>query len=193
MRDTGSMDEVRSDVALIQESLVRPQAYKELIDRYSPRLLRYARRLGCVHEHDAKDIVQETFIKAYVNLRSFDTSLTFSSWIYRICHNEAMSWFRKQRIRPQPAPTEEDLRRLEEQDDGKDLLGEVQQRLRAERVQEALAKLDDVSREVLILRFFEERSYEEISDILRKPPGTVATLISRAKKKLREQLGTMDL
>ncbi len=187
------MDDPRPDVALVHESLLHPQAYKELIDRYSPRLLRYARRLGCIHEHDAKDVVQESFIKAYVNLRSFDPAMSFSSWIYRICHNEAMSWFRKQRIRPQPAPTEDELRYLEGQADGKDLFSEVAKRFQATQLQEALAKLDDTSRQVLILRFFEERSYEEISDILRKPPGTVATLISRAKKKLRKHLSDIDL
>lgn len=64
----------------------------------------------------------------------------------------------------------------------------VDQQYLKEHIQEVLEKLDDKYREILVLRFFQEKSYQEISDILRKPPGTVATLINRAKKECRQLL-----
>lgn len=184
----GMSDQEPSDQALVAEALARPQAYGALVERYQPRLLRYARRLGCRSDQDAKDVLQETFIKAYLNLRSYDPDLAFSSWMYRICHNEAMSWFRKQRIRPQPAASDEELYALETLPDTRDLLDGVEQGLHRERLERALAELSADYREVIVLKYFEEKSYEEMADILQKPPGTIATLLNRAKKQLRERL-----
>lgn len=181
-------DQEPSDQALVAEALARPQAYGALVERYQPRLLRYARRLGCRSDQDAKDVLQETFIKAYLNLRSYDPDLAFSSWMYRICHNEAVSWFRKQRIRPQPAASDDELYALETLPDTRDLLDGVEQGLHRERLERALAELSADYREVIVLKYFEEQSYEEMADILQKPPGTIATLLNRAKKQLRERL-----
>lgn len=177
-----------TDQELVAQTLQAPHAYKWLVERYSPRLLRYARRLGCRTEQDAKDVLQETFLKAYVNLRSYDADLAFSSWIYRICHNEAISWFRKQNIRPRPAESEEELFAIEQVADSRAFLEGIEQSLDRERLTKAMQALREEYRDVLVLRFFEEKSYDEISDILCKPPGTVATLLSRAKKQLAERL-----
>ena len=181
-------DQEPSDQALVAEALARPHAYGALVERYTPRLLRYARRLGCRSEQDARDVLQETFLKAYLNLRSYDADLAFSSWMYRICHNETISWFRKQRIRPQPATSDEELFALESLADSRDLLDGIEQVLHRDHLEAALAQLSSDYREVIVLKYFEEKSYEEIADILRKPPGTIATLINRAKKQLRERL-----
>ncbi len=184
---------LRPDAELVADTLRQPQAYAELVERYTSRLLRYVRRLGCAYEQDAKDILQETFIKAYVHLREFDTALAFSSWIYRICHNETMSWFRKHVIRPHAAQTEEEALKIEELPDGRDVLEGINHGLNASHLLAAMEKLDQKYRDVLILRFFEERSYEEIADILEKPSGTIATLINRAKVQLRPHLHTLHL
>lgn len=190
MAHSGCMtDQEPSDQALVAEALARPHAYGALVERYTPRLLRYARRLGCRSEQDAKDVLQETFLKAYLNLRSYDPDLAFSSWMYRICHNETISWFRKQRIRPQPAASEDELYILETLPDTRDLLDGIEQGLHRERLERALSELSADYREAIILRYFEEKSYEEMGDILQKPSGTIATLLSRAKKQLRERLG----
>ena len=77
---------------------------------------------------------------------------------------------------------------LEELADSHDLLEGIDQQFKHEAISQALSKLDQSSREVLILRFFEERSYEEIADILKRPAGTIATQINRAKQKLKRQL-----
>lgn len=179
-----------SDQALVELTLQTPQAYRWLVERYSPRLLRYVRRLGCRTEHDAKDVLQEVFIKAYVHLRSYDADLAFSSWIYRICHNETMSWFRKQRVRPQAAGSEEELFALESLADPRDFVEGIEQNVDRARLTKAMEGLREDYRDVLVLRFFEEKSYQEIGDILQKPPGTVATLLNRAKAQLATLLAS---
>lgn len=70
------------------------ELYVVLVERYQHKLLRYAQNL--IHnEHKAADVVQESFIKAFINLQGFDTKKKFSSWIYRIVHNEAMNSIKK--------------------------------------------------------------------------------------------------
>ena len=88
-------DEVLSDEELVM--VIREQdqeQYAEIVNRYQDRLLRYALRLTNDREL-AQDAVQKAFIKAFVNLHSFDTERKFSSWIYRIVHNESMNVLRK--------------------------------------------------------------------------------------------------
>ena len=69
-------------------------AFGLLVERYEPKLLRYAKKFLFDYE-DGKDIVQEVFIKAYSNIQSFDSGRSFSSWIYRIAHNEFINAIRK--------------------------------------------------------------------------------------------------
>ncbi len=169
-------------VALIRRE---PAMFGHIIDRYQAKLCRYVMRLGVRSKEDQEDVLQEIFIKVYKNLNSFDTGLSFSSWIYRIGHNEAISWYRKRNVRPEGHLIEE----------GEDLLhlistreadSEVQfdERANAEAVSSALEQLDEKYRSALILRFFEHKEYEEISDILKIPVGSVGTLIHRGKQQL---------
>src|SRR5437868_12064829 len=67
-----------------------------LVDRYQEKLLRYARKF-LLDRDDAKDVVQDVFIKAYENIQSFDTSRRFSPWIYRIAHNEFVNALKKKK------------------------------------------------------------------------------------------------
>ncbi|MBI2601389.1 sigma-70 family RNA polymerase sigma factor [Candidatus Daviesbacteria bacterium] len=72
------------------------ELFREIIQRYQNKLLRYARFL-LNHRDETVDVVQEAFIKAFVNLNSFDTGKKFSSWIYRIVHNECMNQIKRRR------------------------------------------------------------------------------------------------
>src|SRR6185369_17084427 len=74
------------------------ERFGELVERYEAKLLRYARKF-LLDPEDAQDIVQDTFIKAYENLQSFDTSRRFSPWIYRIAHNEFVNALKKKESR----------------------------------------------------------------------------------------------
>jgi len=138
---------------------------------------------------DREDILQNAFVKAYLNLNSFDPELSFSSWVYRIAHNEAMSFFRRKRARPQVTLDEEGQLLLTElADESADASKLAERRLSGSELARALATLDAKYRDALILRFFEERSYAEMSDILEVPVGTVSTLLYRAKRALRNAL-----
>lgn len=160
-----------------------------LIDRYEKPLSRYLRRLGVFREEDIQDLLQDIFIKIYKNINSFNKDLSFSSWVYRISHNEAISFFRHNKARPEGNMTDDSedlLFRIE--DESIDLVQEIDESINSEFLQKAILELDQKYRDVLVLRYFENRDYENISDILQIPKGSVATLIHRAKNKLKSKL-----
>ena len=90
-----------SDEELVRKTLDDKRFFAVLVDRYEAKLRRYITRLGVRDPEDQLDVLQEIFLKTYRNLNGFDTSLQFSSWIYRIAHNEAVSWYRKKNVRPE--------------------------------------------------------------------------------------------
>ncbi len=179
-----------SDEQLVQLSLKDQDSFYYLIERYEPKILRYIKRITNISPEESEDLLQEIFIKVYRNLNRFNRKLKFSSWVYRIAHNEIINQYRKKKSYSATIDS------FAENDDTDYLSGFIGEALdidndyisreNAEKVRAALAKLPDKYREVLILRYFEDQSYREISDILRKPAGTVATLINRAKSKFRK-------
>ncbi len=181
--------QTQSDESLVGQALADRQAFAFLVERYEAPLGRYFYRLGVGDPEDRQDLLQDTFIKAYRNLASFDTSLKFSSWLYRIAHNETVSWFRKRSIRPEGhaiADADEVLRFVE----GLELGPAEQFKITEDQtaVTKALTELPERYRTVLILRFMEHKEYEEISDILTIPVATVGTLIHRGKAALKKIL-----
>ena len=177
-----------NDQELVTRTLENKQAYAAIVRRYEAPLLRYITRMGCKDSDAAQDLLQEIFIKTYVHLNDFDHSLQFSSWIYRIAHNEIISSFRREKTRPSVLEQEKDFFLFEKVIDDLGLPAEETQMHSTAELQAAVDRLDLRSREIIILKFFEEKRYEEISDILHIPQGTVATLINRAKKKIKSYL-----
>lgn len=180
-----------SDEELVKMTLNDKNHFGFLVDRYEAKLRRYIARLGVRDPDDQLDVLQEIFLKTYRNLNGFDTSLQFSSWIYRISHNEAISWYRKRNVRPEGhliADSEELIAFLTTKEDAVDVT--FDRGMNAEAVNEALLAIDSKYREVLILRFFEHKEYEEISDILQIPVGSVGTLLHRGKKQLGAALNS---
>lgn len=181
--------EQMSDAEVVKNTLRERSYFGLIVNRYEEKLIRYIRRLGVRNFEDQQDILQDIFIKVYKNLNGFDSSLSFSSWIYRIAHNEAISWYRKQNVRPEGhliADAEELLLFVPD----KHITAEhvFDSHIDAESLSTALKKLESKYRDPIILRFFENKEYDEISDILKIPIGTVGTLISRGKKKLEDLL-----
>jgi RNA polymerase sigma-70 factor, ECF subfamily len=188
--------ENKSDEEIVGLVLKNQDFYSYLISRYEGKLARYIRRISSFSQEDVEDILQEVFIKAYQNLRSFDQKLKFSSWIYRITHNQVVSHWRKIKSKPSVISAEENNSWLESIPDKLDIERELNIKFDAEQVRKNLEKVDKKYREVLVLRYFESKDYNEISDILEKPMGTVATLINRAKKnfeKVLEKEGSNNL
>ncbi len=160
------------------------EAFEELTRRYQERLTRYAKRFA--GDLDSDDIVQEAFVKAYLNIRSFNTARRFSPWLYRIAHNEAVNFIRRTKrepltffdldvVFPHLAADEN----LEADLSGK----ETRAFLKA-----SVDALPPKYREPLVLYYFEEFSYDAISDIMRIPKGTVAIRLKRAKDLLKRAL-----
>jgi RNA polymerase sigma-70 factor (ECF subfamily) len=137
--------------------------------------MRYAVHL--VHDADgASHIVQDAFIKGYINLNGFDTKKKFSSWIYRIVHNEAMNVIKKYQ---KESPLIDDI------EGDEDTMRDYEQKETALQVETCLNALPLIYAEPLSLYYLDEKSYEEISDILRIPMGTVAIRMSRARKLMK--------
>jgi RNA polymerase sigma-70 factor (ECF subfamily) len=174
-----------SDQELVVRALEDKQKFASIVRRYEAPLLRYIVRQGCRDNAQAQDVLQEVFIKAYLHLNDYDPSLPFSSWIYRIAHNETITHFRKEKNRPFVLEKGEDDDLFGKIVDDLELSQQEIQQYVAADIQSALEKLEAKYRDIIVLKFFEDKSYEEISDILQMPQGTVATLINRAKKKVR--------
>lgn len=183
-----------TDEEIVQMALAEPAFFGHIVMRYEEKLSRYIGRLGIRNNEDREDVLQEIFIKVYRNLNSYDSSFAFSSWIYRIAHNEAISFYRKKNVRPEGHLIDEgDERVLREIAAGDDAEVQFDKALNAELVQKDLAELDPKYRDIMILRYFEHMEYEEISDVLKIPIGSVGTLLHRGKKQLQNVLNTEEI
>jgi RNA polymerase sigma-70 factor (ECF subfamily) len=165
--------------------LVRSQdqeLYIHLVHRYQDKLLRYARYL--TQDPDmSQDVVQSTFIKAYQNLKGFNTKRKFSSWIYRICHNESINYLKKH-----AKEHKLDSDHWHNLPSNIDVEAELDQKQIKQLIKRNLESLPPKYRSVLTLYYLEDKKYEEIADILRVSSGTVATWISRGKSQLKQQI-----
>ena len=182
----------KTDAELVAFSLQNQENFLHIMKRYEGRLLNYIRRISGVNLQDAEDILQGVFIKVYINLAGYDRNLKFSSWIYRITRNEVISDFRKRKARPKIVwdVNSEILHNIMAEFD---LERQINNEINNELIFQVLDKLDEKYKEVLVLKFFEEKSYEEISDIIKKPMGTVGTLIARAKKRFRREMAQQKI
>ena len=158
------------------------EQYREIITRYQERLLRYASYLTNDAEA-AQDVVQQAFIKAFINLHGFNIKKKFSSWIYRIVHNEAINYLKSKK----KEVLLNSVMRENITDSSSNSFEEIlEQKERWELLSSCLQALSISYCAPLTLFYFEGKSYDEISDILRIPVGTVGTRINRGKKYLKE-------
>lgn len=166
-------------------------AFAEIVDIYKDKVYQLCyRMLG--NQHEAEDIAQEAFIRAYVNIHTFNQKLKFSTWLYRIATNLSIDRIRKKKpdyyldaevagtegltmysqLAADAALPEEELESLE--------LQEV--------IQKAILSLPDKYRTVIVLKYIDELSLKEISKILDLPVGTVKTRIHRGRESLKKLL-----
>lgn len=160
------------------------EMYAGLVTRYQNKLIRYASTL-INNPDEALDVVQDSFIKAFKNLNGFNPKYKFSPWIYRIVHNEAINYIKKHRrsVSLDDNPWVERVAHYKEKHD------EVfdQQQLK-KLLHKHINDLPYAYREPLVLFYLEEKSYEEISDILHMPVSSIGTRIFRARKLLQQTL-----
>jgi RNA polymerase sigma-70 factor (ECF subfamily) len=189
---TGSECVNKTDEQIVVLTLKNQDYYLCLMKRYEAKLLNYILKISNINKEDAEDILQEIFIKAYQNLNDFDLNFKFSNWIYSIAHNATISAFRKKKVRPQTVSWEDkDLNNILEST--LDVENTSLQKLTYKQILKIINRLPLKYKDVLILKFMEGKDYREISDILHKPMGTIATLINRAKKSLKQELKKEDI
>lgn len=179
----------KADAQLVENALRSSEEFGRIIEKYQEPLRRYIRRVARPTPDETDILLQDVFIKAYENLNDFDQTLSFSSWIYRIAHNEAVDSLRKKKwfgaSLDDPARDDETLTLAETIAAEGDLVKDADREYVKKCIAAVLDELEPKYRSVLVLKFLEDKDYNDISDILRKPPGTIATLIHRAKKEFK--------
>jgi len=189
---TGSECINKTDEQIVVLTLKNQDYYLCLMRRYEAKLLNYILKISNISREDAEDILQEVFVKAYQNLNDFDLNFKFSNWMYSIAHNATISAFRKKKVRPQTISWEDkDLNNILKST--LDIEDTSLQKLSYKQIVKIINQLPLKYKDVLILKFVEGKDYREISDILHKPMGTIATLINRAKKSLKQELKKEDI
>lgn len=183
------MTEVTDEAIARQVQRGDVESFGLLMERYKAKISRYAKKFLFGRE-DVEDLVQEVFIKAYINIQSFDARRRFSPWLYRIAHNTFINAMRKhQRARitfldldtlfPHPVARETADRGA--------LDGDLAQLL-----DRYLGRLPPKYREPLVLYFYQELGYQEIADLLQIPVSTVGVRIARAKAMLKKNIAPND-
>ena len=161
-------------------------AFEYLFDRYRDAIHRlFLQRTG--NAEDADDLLQETFIKVYINLHRYSTDYTFGQWVYTIARNTFIDFVRRRQAAlsiderfsspPSTAPTPEES------------VISLQQRTQIEHY---LERLTPRYRTLIVMRFFDEYSYEEIAAKLTLPLGTVKTQIHRAREQMCKLIAQGD-
>lgn len=181
---------MNDDALLIEATLAGDSAaFGRLVLRYQDRLYNTVFRfLGSAE--DSRDVVQDAFVQAFVKLDTFEGTAAFYTWLYRIAFNLAVSLGRRRR----PTASLEfakDAFGCEPIDQMAGPETGVLDQERADMVHKALAQLNDEHRQILVLREMEGCSYDQISEILGVPVGTVRSRLFRARLQMREHLSPL--
>lgn len=161
--------------------------FDQLVRRYQDPVYGMAARfMGA----DAEDAAQEVFLKVFRGLAGFKGEARFSTWLYRVTFNLCADWVRRNR---KPGRRAAGIDEAGEVRDGRvDLEGSLLESEERERVNRALASLDERYRSVIVLLYYQKLPYEEIATILGVPVKTVETRLYRARKMLRKALGERE-
>ncbi len=165
-------------------------AFEQLVKIYEKRVYTIAFRMTG-NPDDAFDISQEAFLRVYRSIGSFKGDSKFSTWLYRIVSNLCIDYSRKSKkisTVPLVVTRDEDEDEVDIPDTRFDPDKELDRRELARNIEQALSKLSNEHREILLLREIEGLSYEEISEVTALEAGTVKSRIFRARQKLREAL-----
>jgi RNA polymerase sigma-70 factor (ECF subfamily) len=178
---------VKDDAQLIDESLAgEPAAFGVLVTRYQDRLYNTLVHVLSSVE-DARDVAQDAFVQAFIKLESFRRDSAFYTWLYRIAMNLAISHRRRRRR----CASIEQMSEVAggEPADGGSAPGEIlESREQVAQVHQALRRLSEEHRVILVLREMDGHDYETISEVLDLPIGTVRSRLHRARIQMREQL-----
>jgi RNA polymerase sigma-70 factor (ECF subfamily) len=184
MEQMKAMEQHAEEMSLVRRSLAGDQqAYAQLMQRYAGAVFNVAyRMLG--NAQDAEDASQEIFLRAYTRLESFDQTRRFSTWLLSIASNYCIDRLRRQRL---SWLTLDDVAFSvpsgERGPEGSALVGEER-----DAVQRALMKLSDTYRQVMVLRYWHDMSYDEIAQVTGLPESTIKTRLFRARNMIADAL-----
>ncbi len=183
------MDNLTDEEITLKVQAGDSESFGVLVSRYEAKMLRYAKKFLFGHD-DAQDLAQDVFIKAYIHIQSFDPKQKFSSWLYRIAHNEFINAIKKKGREPIPIFDPDTffphpISTLNA-DDG------IHKKDIADMMEKCLSTLNPKYREPLILYYIEELDYKEIADIMRLPSSTVGVRLKRGKDMLKKAYDALN-
>ncbi len=161
------------------------RAYTELMNRYKEKIYWVARRMLGNHA-DADDVVQEAFLKAFLNLGDFRGDAGFYTWLYRIAVNLSLNALRKRHVMDYLRESELAQKVFPPAKD--DPHKELEVRELESRIQQAVSRLPDKQRAVFVLRYYDEMTYEEIAFILKTSVGGLKANYFHALRKVQRSL-----
>lgn len=148
------------------------QAFGQLVVMYRPVVMSFLLNITHGDASLSDDLAQETFIKAYSNVRNFRGLSSFKTWLYRIAYNEYISNMRKQRdVGMDELP---DIAAGDDDDD------------RVDSVHEAIARLEDPIKAIVVLHYIEDQTIKDISKALDMPEGTVKVYLMRGRERIKK-------
>lgn len=175
----------RSDAELIKSVLAsNTDDFAELMNRYQQKIFAYLYRFLHQDKEAAMDLTQDVFIKVYQSLASVDTNRPIQPWIYRIAHNEAANHIRTKTRKKESRLSDKHWQNLSNPDEPDPLESDEYREL----IIRALDMIEEKYKEVLVLFFFEDLSYQEIAEILNTSTNTVGTYIRRGKQQLQKKM-----
>lgn len=175
-----------SDEQLVPLIMQDRNVFVVITARYKIKLFNYIQRLTNISDDDAEDLLQDVFLKVYLNINSFNQQMKFSSWIYAITRNQVISCYRRLSSRPEGHAVVLDERLAGQLAADFNLVDQQDKKNITKVVSDGLYRLKSKYRDILILKYVEEKNYQEISDIIRKPLGTVGSMLNRAKLELKK-------
>lgn len=190
-RENASASSREDDLLVTRARGGDEQAFKELVDKYERALFYHILKMVKDREQ-VEDLVQEAFVKAFDNLNSYSTEYAFSTWLYRIATNHTIDYLRKKKLQTmsidEPVKTREGEMQMQLPAEDAETDRDIIRKQRQEMVQDAIEDLPPKYRKVIEMRHMEEKSYQEIADVLELPLGTVKAHIFRARELLYKEL-----
>ncbi|NDV82373.1 RNA polymerase sigma factor [Bacteroides sp. 51] len=177
----------REVLALLQDKETQKQGFEMIVREYSEQLYWQIRRMVLSHE-DANDLLQNTFVKAWVNIDYFRADAKLSTWLYRIALNECLTFLNKQRATGTVAIDDPEASVIQKLESDPYFSGDRVQLL----LQKALLALPEKQRMVFNLKYYQEMKYEEMSEILGTSVGALKASYHHAVKKIEKYLDEAD-